>query len=79
MIEIEDTAKKISPGSDRGLLKRVERETGIRYETLVAWKNRGLPRLSYPALLLWSIFDVLADDGTLFSVIDRARKRIPKK
>lgn len=74
---IEQTARKISPGPDRGLLKRIEAKTGIRYETLVAWKTRGLPRLSYPALLLWAILDVLTDDGTLCSVVDRARKRLP--
>lgn len=75
MKEIGSTSRKISPGSERGLLKRVEKDTGIRYSTLKAWDTRGLLRSTYPVRLLWAVLDVLTDDENL-SVLERARKRI---
>lgn len=79
MAEVEETARKISPGTDRGLLKRVQFETGIRYETLISWRTRGLQRSSYPVRLLWAILDVLADDGTFSKVMKRAKGKIHGK
>lgn len=70
------TSEKISPGPEGGLLKRVQSITGIRYETLISWRKRGVKRSSHPVRLLWAVLDVLADDGTLSLVLERARKMI---
>jgi len=76
MLEVNKTAQRISPGKNRGCLKRVEKATGLRYETMTAWRIRGFHLVSYPCVLLWAILDVLAEEGLLDCVLKKAKKLV---
>jgi len=78
MIDITETSLKICPCEPKKrLFKRVSKKTGLRYETLIQWKNNGLPvASSSPALLLLALLDTLAEREDFDEILSEAKRRI---